>query len=56
MIVTMNRVVSSLSFTFAPMKTPSVSNGLVVLNSQLFISGTDIASGCAFAYTHTDSL
>jgi len=45
----------ALSYTFAPLDTPSVSDGGIVMNSPLFISGTDTASGQAFSYTYTNS-
>jgi formylglycine-generating enzyme required for sulfatase activity len=45
----------ALSFTFAPLDTLSVSGGGIVMNSPLYISGTDIASGQAFSYTYANS-
>jgi hypothetical protein len=47
--------IEALSYTFSPIDTPSVSDGIIVLNSPLFISGTDIASGKAFSYTYANS-
>jgi len=45
----------ALSYTFTPITTPSVSDGGIIMNSPLFISGTDIASGQAFSYTYGNS-
>ena len=45
----------ALSFTFSPLDTPSVSDGGIVMNSPLFVSGTDTASGEAFSYTYANS-
>jgi len=43
------------SYTFSSFNTLSVSGGIIVLNSPLTITGTDIASGQAFSYTYADS-
>jgi hypothetical protein len=48
--------IETLSYTFAPISTPSVSDGIIILNSPLFVSGTDIASGQAFSYTYGNSV
>ena len=48
-------VITSLFYEFAPMDTLSVSDGGIVMNSPLYVSGTDIASGQAFSYTYANS-
>ncbi len=45
----------ALSYTFAPIDTPTAVSGPVTLNSPLYISGMDIASGQAFSYTYANS-
>jgi len=47
--------IQTLSYIFAPLDTPSVSDGIIILNSPLYISGMDIASGLVFSYTYADS-
>jgi len=51
----MNGIIETMSYTFAPVDTLSVSGGGIVMNSPLFITGTDIASGQAFSYTYANS-
>ncbi len=55
MEVLANGSIETLSYTFSPFNTPSVSGGIIVMNSPLFISGTDIASGEVFSYTYANS-
>ena len=55
MQVLANGTIDSLSFRFAPINTPSVADGIIVLNSPLFIFGTDIASGNTFSDSYRDS-
>ncbi len=55
MEVLANGSIETLSFSFSPFDTPSVSGGIIILNSPLLISGTDIASGQAFSYTYANS-
>jgi hypothetical protein len=43
------------SYTYASFDTLSVSGGIIVLNSPLTITGTDIASGLPFSYTYANS-
>ena len=55
MIVLANGTVDSLSYRFASLSTPTVADGTIILNSPLYISGTDIASANPFSYTYADS-
>jgi len=47
--------IESLFWRFNPITTPSISNGVVIMNSPLFIRGTDIATGEAFSYSYATS-
>lgn len=56
MQVLANGAIDSLSFTFSPFDTPSVTDGIIIMNSPLSVTGTDVASGNAFSYTYADSV
>ena len=51
-----NGSVLSMSGVFDSIVTPSVSDGVIMMNSPAFIYGTDTASGQAFAYRYTESV
>ncbi len=48
--------ISSLSWRFNPIATPSVENGIIMMNSPLGISGMNRSSGQSFSYQYGNSV